>query len=708
MEALKENSVLQTLTKIFNSYVFREKQNNPEIKSLSKKSLLQLLYDYNVMDTCGYNILHFNEFLHQLAPGDDDEITTRQYLILIFYIYEVQTKPKFDEESEVNDVTIDNINDISDNRKEIAEGSNLIRIMLEDYESGKKFFKFCIPNMKNELLKPILNFETIEQISKYMYAFNEEIFTKYCTDNKDKKILYINMTKLNPFFIESHLSSVFRGEELMKYVQVFTKFELKYESVRADFAAIFESPMSDIQINDFFENNFVSTRELNFTYSSILLLMALLAINLPSTQDADKSEQIRFFFEEILHLKRDDADLIPERIEEEKEEEIHDETLPDSEKLNNAKNKTGYTKDDSDFLTDFFTTLDKMLPPPDQNVLDFQNSSSTLMNELYTNKKEKKIPKFPVEKLNVEVEEERERQIAKKEAILIEKAKKPKREQRKKDVNPYEIKMGEIIKESEENERFFGKKKINILTQRFLKKNFKETLPNSKVYPSLIKELLSVPISCSKKCMELMVESLEDRTQGHYETAIKRLEKAQEFLPKDINKIDWQIELFFNLSFGSLYESLGYDLMAMRYYLEAVHNSEKFISANPDNALPFCFLGEFFVKIQEFEWALRSFMKAKVIRENTIGGDTIDSATIYNNLGVVCYCMESLLPANGYFQLAYEIYKNLLGVSHPRTLLVKGNLSKLNQLSFNMKVEFKTLSLYPTPPQFMKNPKKKK
>ena len=368
MEALKENSVLQTLTKIFNSYVFREKKSNPEIKSLSKKSLLQLLYDYNVMDTCGYNILHFNEFLHQLAPGDDDEITTRQYLILIFYIYEVQTKPKFDEESEVNDVTIDNINDISDNRKEIAEGSNLIRIMLEDYESGKKFFKFCIPNMKNELLKPILNFETIEQISKYMYAFNEEIFTKYCTDNKDKKILYINMTKLNPFFIESHLSSVFRGEELMKYVQVFTKFELKYESVRADFAAIFESPMSDIQINDFFENNFVSTRELNFTYSSILLLMALLAINLPSTQDADKSEQIRFFFEEILHLKRDDADLIPERIEEEKEEEIHDETLPDSEKLNNAKNKTGYTKDDSDFLTDFFTTLDKMLPPPNQNV----------------------------------------------------------------------------------------------------------------------------------------------------------------------------------------------------------------------------------------------------------------------------------------------------------------------------------------------------
>ena len=66
MESLKENSVLQTLTKIFNSYVYREKRGNPEIKSLTKKSILQIFYDYNVIDTCGYNILHLNEFIHQL------------------------------------------------------------------------------------------------------------------------------------------------------------------------------------------------------------------------------------------------------------------------------------------------------------------------------------------------------------------------------------------------------------------------------------------------------------------------------------------------------------------------------------------------------------------------------------------------------------------------------------------------------------------
>ena len=201
----------------------------------------------------------------------------------------------------------------------------------------------------------------------------------------------------------------------------------------------------------------------------------------------------------------------------------------------------------------------------------------------------------------------------------MQKPKNQKKIQKKKDINPYDIKMGELLTEEEEFERFNGKKKINILTDREITKSFKETLPYSKVYPTPIKEILTLPNSCPQKCMELIIECLEDKTKGEYETAIKRLEKSQELLPKDINKINWQTELFFNLTFGSLYQNLDYNLMAMKYYLEAYHISEKFISANPDNALPFCFLGEFFLKMQEFEWDLRAYLKAKIIREDTIG-----------------------------------------------------------------------------------------
>ena len=706
--ALKENSVLETLTKVFNSYVFREKKDNPEFKSLTKNSIFQIFFDYNIMDTCGYNILHINEFLHQLVPDDNEEVTFEKFLILIFYIYETQIQPKFDEENDVSDLTIENVNDISDNRKEISEGDNIIKIILEDYENGKKFFKFCIPFLKNEYFNQLINYETIDLISKYMYALNEDIFTRYQAQRKNTNFYFLNIIKLNALFIENHITSVFKGEELMNFVQVFTKFNLKYENLRQEFAAIFESQMSENQLNDFYGNNFSSAKDINLSFSSFILLMAILAINLPSTQDADINERIRFFFEEILNLKRDDADLITERIIKEKEEEIDNELLEESEKLNSAKNKKDFTKDDIELIHEFFTNLDKLCPPPDENVILFSNQYSSPTRNLYTNKIENKIPKFPTEKLYIEKEEEQERQIAKKEELLISKAKKAKKDPKNKNTNPYDTKMGELLNKEQEEERYLGKKNIKSLTNRFIKKTMKEILPNTKVFPTIIKEILSLPENLPQKSMELVVMSLEDRVNGDYEKAIKRLEKAQEFLPKDINKINWQTELYFNLTLGSLYEAMDLNFQTIKYFSEALHNHEKLISFSPDNALPFSFIGEFFIKMKEYEWALRCYSKAKMIREETIGGDTIDTATIYNNLGVAAFCLESYLPANGYFMMAYEIYKNLMGINHMRTIIIKENLSKLKNMNFNKDVEFKTLSKYATPAQLVKNPKKKK
>ena len=706
--ALKENSVLETLTKVFNSYVFREKKDNPEFKSLTKNSIFQIFFDYNIMDTCGYNILHINEFLHQLVPDDNEEVTFEKFLILIFYIYETQIQPKFDEENDVSDLTIENVNDISDNRKEISEGDNIIKIILEDYENGKKFFKFCIPFLKNEYFNQLINYETIDLISKYMYALNEDIFTRYQAQKKNRNFYFLNIIKLNALFIENHITSVFKGEELMNFVQVFTKFNLKYENLRQEFAAIFESQMSENQLNDFYGNNFSSAKDINLSFSSFILLMAILAINLPSTQDADINERIQFFFEEILNLKRDDADLITERIIKEKEEEIDNELLEESEKLNSAKNKKDFTKDDIELIHEFFTNLDKLCPPPDENVILFSNQYSSPTRSLYTNKIENKIPKFPTEKLYIEKEEEQERQIAKKEELLISKAKKAKKDPKNKNTNPYDTKMGELLNKEQEEERYLGKKNIKSLTNRFIKKTMKEILPNTKVFPTIIKEILSLPENLPQKSMELVVMSLEDRVNGDYEKAIKRLEKAQEFLPKDINKINWQTELYFNLTLGSLYEAMDLNFQTIKYFSEALHNHEKLISFSPDNALPFSFIGEFFIKMKEYEWALRCYTKAKMIREETIGGDTIDTATIYNNLGVAAFCLESYLPANGYFMMAYEIYKNLMGINHMRTIIIKENLSKLKNMNFNKDVEFKTLSKYATPAQLVKNPKKKK
>lgn len=707
MEGLKSNSVIEILIQVYNRYIHFENLD-PNRNTLTKKSLLQLFYDYNIIDTCGYNIFHMNEFIHQLSP-DDNSIDLRKYLLLIFYIYRVQVEAEGAEDSEICDVTVNEINSISEDKIEIRKTNNIIRTFIEEYEN-KKTFHFCKPNLRNEEFTKILNYEILDQVSRYMYDFNDEVFCKYNSEDKDKGILYFNASKLNKYFVESDISSLFTGKELLTYSRLFYKFEIKFETLMDDLIGFFERPMNDVQIKELFENlNVSNLKEINFSYSSVLLLTLILSMHLRATENADQKEKIEFFFENILHLKRDDVNLFEEKVEDNVEEEQIEESLRDSETLKATKAKTTYGKEDIDFINEFLSSLDKILPPEDKQILDYANKYTFPGREVYANSSEKNenIPSFPSELLNVELEEEKERNIAKKEKEIIDRAKKPDKN-RNKEKRPFQEHMRDYPNEALTFQQYMGKDKINTLTNRLIKYTYKEILPNSLVYPTLIKEILTIPNSCPQKCMELIVESMEDQVSGHYETAISRLEKAQEYLPKDINKVDWQRDLFFNLSFGSLYETLGYNIKAMKYFSEAFLNSEKMINVDPDKALPFCFLGEYFVKVQEFDWALRSYLRAKELRENSIGGDTPDTASIYNNLGVVAYCMESYLPADGYFKLAYEIYKNLLGINHPRTMLIKGNLTKMKQLNFNKTVQFKTLSLYPTPAQLIKNPGKKK
>ena len=408
-----------------------------------------------------------------------------------------------------------------------------------------------------------------------------------------------------------------------------------------------------------------------------------------------------------MKLLRDDAeDETQEKINEETKEDQEEDYLPESETLNKAKLRQINEKEDVAFLDEFLSLIDKNLPEEDEYILAFQNDLPTYGNTIHTNAFKVKPAKFPVETLDVEIQEARQKQLEEKENIQIAKAAKPKKE-KDKNPNPLEFSMAPLHNEEETNNLYFGQPRTDTLTHRLLKHTYKEILPNSNVYPSLIKEVLMIPSTLQSKSMELIVESFKDQVSGHLETAIRRLEKAKESLSKtDLG--DNQVNIFFNLSFGSLYESMDYDIVAMKYYYEAKSFSDKLPPVDPDGALVYCFLGELFVKLKEFSWAMRAFLKAKKIREDTIGGDTPDTAAVYNNLGVVAYHLQSYLPANGYFKLAYEIYKSLLGLTHPRTLMIKSNLTKMKNLSFSKAVEFKQLSMYPTPAQIMQGGRKKK
>ena len=70
----------------------------------------------------------------------------------------------------------------------------------------------------------------------------------------------------------------------------------------------------------------------------------------------------------------------------------------------------------------------------------------------------------------------------------------------------------------------------------------------------------------------------------------------------------------------------------------------------------YCGLGSAFYELEEPEWAMRIYLAARKIRESTIGGDTVDTAAVYNNLGCCMYRMERNEEAKALFELTDAIF----------------------------------------------------
>jgi len=129
-------------------------------------------------------------------------------------------------------------------------------------------------------------------------------------------------------------------------------------------------------------------------------------------------------------------------------------------------------------------------------------------------------------------------------------------------------------------------------------------------------------------------------------------------------------ELYFDMSMGSIYESCGLDDIALASYMRAIEIKLGF-EYHPDAAFAFCGLGSVMYHIDEPAWALRCYLRARQIRERTLGGDTVDTATVYNNLGACMFMLERNEESKAYFQLSNAILDAELGPDHERTITVR-------------------------------------
>ena len=733
-ETLEDNAVLKNLQNLF-------KENCPKDEdTMTKLSVIKLFFDYKIMDSCGYNIFEINDFLNQLNP-EEDKINLKNFLILIFFIYKSQllgstlvNESVKSQNSSIQDISIQDINSLSGEQKQISSSKNIIKIIMNQRDLRTNSYNYLCPNFKEEDIIKIINYDILNFVSKYMNSLENDIFLKYSfieeknneeyfknlkniekteeekknnieNENNIKPFRLLNITEFNTLIFDYPIFKNFSCEEITKYLSLFIP-----EFQEKDFPEIkkaFDEKLSKEEIINIFShiNSIDNIEDLNFSYSSLVILLIQFCLKLKSSEGKTFQDSIDFLFSSEFNLKPDDKNII-EQIQEKEEEEEDFDFVPESDNLNEAKNaKLG--DEEAELIFDVLENLEKTLPPLDINVINFANDKPMHSNNLYLNKYEVVPAKFPLELLQVEIDERNAKNLAESEKRRIERARKPKKRNAR-DPPPKEIHMDELPNINISKERYLGKERPKTLTKNNIKNTFKEIISNAKVYPSLIHEALILPQILPERIKEIIIASYKDHIQGNTEFAIRRLERAEYFLKNYKLPNEPQIDLFFSLTFGFFYQEINLNIAATKYYFKARMISDKLRSDNPDNALVYSFFGSLFLDLKEFEWAFRCFQYAKDFREKILGGDTLDTAAIYNNLGVVAFYMESFLPAKNYMNLAYEITRSILGLGHPRTLYIKSNLAKLSQLSFNKEVVFKTLSKIPALTQLIQNPKRAK
>ena len=716
---LEDNAVLKNLQNLF-------KENCPKDEdTMTKLSVIKLFFDYKIMDSCGYNIFEINDFLNQLNP-EEDKINLKNFLILIFFIYKSQllgstlvNESVKSQNSSIQDISIQDINSLSGEQKQISSSKNIIKIIMNQRDLRTNSYNYLCPNFKEEDIIKIINYDILNFVSKYMNSLENDIFLKYSfieeknneeyfknlkniekteeekknnieNENNIKPFRLLNITEFNTLIFDYPIFKNFSCEEITKYLSLFIP-----EFQEKDFPEIkkaFDEKLSKEEIINIFShiNSIDNIEDLNFSYSSLVILLIQFCLKLKSSEGKTFQDSIDFLFSSEFNLKPDDKNII-EQIQEKEEEEEDFDFVPESDNLNEAKNaKLG--DEEAELIFDVLENLEKTLPPLDINVINFANDKPMHSNNLYLNKYEVVPAKFPLELLQVEIDERNAKNLAESEKRRIERARKPKKRNAR-DPPPKEIHMDELPNINISKERYLGKEKPKTLTKNNIKNTFKEIISNAKVYPSLIHEALILPQILPERIKEIIIASYKDHIQGNTEFAIRRLERAEYFLKNYKLPNEPQIDLFFSLTFGFFYQEINLNIAATKYYFKARMISDKLRSDNPDNALVYSFFGSLFLDLKEFEWAFRCFL---------------DTAAIYNNLGVVAFYMESFLPAKNYMNLAYEITRSILGLGHPRTLYIKSNLAKLSQLSFNKEVVFKTLSKIPALTQLIQNPKRAK
>lgn len=235
------------------------------------------------------------------------------------------------------------------------------------------------------------------------------------------------------------------------------------------------------------------------------------------------------------------------------------------------------------------------------------------------------------------------------------------------------------------------------------------SLCNPGIGPCLIKEIFSPPFSPPE--VTTLIESvLSFQNNGVYSKALEKLDEAKKrwLEIERTTFLKTEIELFFELTRGAIYESCEKDPLALGQYYGTKLVSDKLPFNHPDRALVYSGMGSVLHHLGMPDLSLRCYLMARKIRERTLGGDTVDTASSYNNIAVCFNELGRFQESMVYFELSEAILDTLLGPNHPRTLTVRQNIERVKRQAVLTFPEYQVLWSKQMVDPFPKGGKKKK
>ena len=115
---------------------------------------------------------------------------------------------------------------------------------------------------------------------------------------------------------------------------------------------------------------------------------------------------------------------------------------------------------------------------------------------------------------------------------------------------------------------------------------------------------------------------------------------------------------------------------ALKWHKKALVIREKVLGADhPDTATTYNNIGLVYYSLGDYEKALEWYEKALAIQEKVLGADHPVTAATYNNIGLVYYSLGEHEKALEWYEKALAIREKVLGAGHPSTATTYNNIA---------------------------------